>query len=144
MGPCREPDLVPGIKSLSPHNPLVTPGCLVLDDSHRDEKMSDDQIEMVRAIGEAYEKSRRSGQRPVIEDLCAGVPEHLKDHLLRELISIEIKHRIRLSEPLGEIELKAQFPDHDNLISKLCAGTAGSECARRTSSKEAYLTNLWK
>jgi serine/threonine protein kinase/WD40 repeat protein len=62
-------------------------------------------------ICDRLEAAWRAGQRPVLEEYLAEVPEPAASVLLRELILVDILYRQRAGDAVEEAEYQARFPD---------------------------------
>lgn len=63
-----------------------------------------------------FDSDQRSGNRPRIEYFLRLVPVGERERLLRELIGIELKHRVRSGERPTPAEYRDRFPKHFPVI----------------------------
>jgi WD40 repeat protein len=83
------------------------------------------------ALRDRFEAAWRAGERPRLEDYLAEAPGSDCAELLRDLLAVELEHRLRAGEKPMAGEYRQRFPGHDDLIASLCTavdpGQTGAE-----------------
>lgn len=74
--------------------------------------LSDDQLRVVHAVGEAFEQALRDAKPTSIEDQLATAGAEIRNPLLRELLAIELEWRMTRDGIPDIAEYHGRFPDH--------------------------------
>jgi len=83
------------------------------------EKLPPDCQQLLHQVCDCFEAAWKAGQRPCIEKHCAEIPEVALEPLLRELLHLELAHRIEGGEKPTPEEYQGRFPNHLQLVGEV-------------------------
>src|SRR5262249_22650951 len=74
----------------------------------------------------SFERARKAGQHPRIDDYLATAPESERGLLFRELLTLELAYRRRGGESVAVDEYQQRFPEHAELVDAVLAETGSA------------------